>query len=90
MQYYTTKKMDKLLLCATTWMYLMSIMWNKKSHTQKNIYFMILFVQNSKAGKTPQLWKSEEWLCWVGLVTKRGMREILGTGNSLFLDLYGS
>lgn len=49
---------------------------------------MTLSVQSSKAGKTPQQRKSKQWLCLVGLVTKRGMGE--ETGNSLLLDLDGS
>lgn len=82
--------MDELSLFATTWMQLTSIIWNK-SYTQNSIYFMTLFIQNSKAGKTPaQQQKPKQGLCLVGLVTKRDMREVSETGNSLFLDLDGS
>lgn len=45
------KEMDELWLHTTAWMTLASVMWNKRSHTQKIIYCLILFVQTQKQAK---------------------------------------
>lgn len=40
-EYYTTVKMKEILLCATTWMNLTSIILNKKRQAQKTTYYLI-------------------------------------------------
>ena len=83
--YYPPIKRHKLLISATTWMNLKSIMLNERNLTPKITYYIPSFISSSRAGKANIWQNSNQWTLWEEKNDlKWHKRALWNDGNVLF------